>query len=202
MNLRSAVYAGLLLSLIVISGCATTGAKTGYLQNYDELKRGSFLHGFHLNPKASSLPISTIRVGEIDTSKTPGAVTYTPAQASTDLKGALQTAVQRYGQIDRYKFDPSAQADATLELAITEINPGSRAGRFFAAEFGAGHAYVQVEGKLMNTSTSEELASFSEKRRSSGLAGTLDTFEDAGPTLMKQMLSGIAADIVQELKSV
>ncbi len=202
MNPRSAVFVGLLLQTVLITGCASTGAKTGYLQNYDDLKRGSYLQGFYLSPKASSLNISTIKVADIDTSKTPGAVTYTPSQAVTDLKDAIQNAALNNGEPGKYVFDASAQADALLELAITEINPGSRAGRFWGGEFGAGHAYIQVEGKLKSIATGEELASFSEKRRSSGMAGAADTFGDMGPQLLKQMLNTIAGDMVRELKRI
>lgn len=196
------------LSLIILCqgfvmvGCASTGAKTGYLQNYGDLKRGTFLEGFYVSPEAASANTALIQVGEIDTSKTPGTATYSPSQAANDLRGALKTAVQRHDQMSRYRFDGGGQANAQLDIAITEINPGSRAGRFFAAELGAGHAYVQVEGKLSSVPAGIVLATFSEKRRSSGLAGTLDMLQDAGPILMKQMLDGIAADIIQEIKKI
>jgi hypothetical protein len=91
-------------------------------------------------------------------------------------------------------------ATSKLSLAITQLNPGNQAARIIAAELGAGHAFVQVEGKLL-TISGAEAAAFVDRRRSSGLIGIKDTFGDAAPNLIKKMIENISADAVAELTS-
>jgi len=68
-------------------------------------------------------------------------------------------------------------------------------------ELGAGHAQVQVEGKITNMSNGDLLATFAERRRSSGAVGFKDLGGDAGPALIKHMIGEISSDINDELRS-
>jgi hypothetical protein len=92
-----------------------------------------------------------------------------------------------------------ASAPARLELAITEMYPGGRVDRIMNGEFGAGHAWVQVEGRVVDAESGEELAAFADRRRSSAWIGLRDVFRNAGPVVVREMLEGIAGDIVSEL---
>ncbi len=94
----------------------------------------------------------------------------------------------------------AGQAEAVLHIAITEMTPGSAGGRIFAGELGMGHAFVQVEGRLVDLESGKDLVAFADRRRSSGAIGFEDMGGDAGPRLVRRMLKGIAADLVRELE--
>ena len=70
--------------------------------------------------------------------------------------------------------DDEVGVGARLELAITEMTPGSSSVRLWAGEFGAGHAFVQVEGQVLYVESGTELATFCDRRRASGAAGLKD----------------------------
>jgi hypothetical protein len=104
------------------------------------------------------------------------------------------------------KFQPvcapaaeASESTAKLTLAVTYLTPGSATKRTWAAEFGAGHAIVQVEGKLIDSKTGNELAEFAERRRDSGTIGFEDIGGDAGPTLVRRLLHNVGEDFVKEL---
>jgi hypothetical protein len=86
-------------------------------------------------------------------------------------------------------------------MAITYLTPGNATARILAAELGAGHAFVQVEGKLTDAKTGEEIARFADRRRDSGSIGFEDVGGDAGPRLVERLLKGISADVVKELSA-
>ena len=64
-----------------------------------------------------------------------------------------------------------------------------------------GHAIVQVEGKLIDSSSGKEVACFMDRRRDSGTIGIEDLAGDAGPNLVKRMLEKIASDLAKELSA-
>ena len=68
-----------------------------------------------------------------------------------------------------------------FDLAITHMDPGSSAERLWAGEFDAGHAQLQVEGKVVDIESGEIVAAFAERRRYSGALGAEDLGGDAGP---------------------
>ena len=93
----------------------------------------------------------------------------------------------------------SQEARYRLDLAITHMDPGSRAKRLLAGEFGAGHAQLQIEGKVIDVESNEVVASFAERRRSSGAIGIEDVAGDAGPHIIEHLVSLISADVNSEL---
>ena len=86
-----------------------------------------------------------------------------------------------------------------LDLAITHMDPGSAAKRLWAGEFGAGHAQLQVEGKVVDIESGEVIAAFAERRRSSGSLGAKDLAGDAGPHIIEHLVGLISADVNSEL---
>jgi Domain of unknown function (DUF4410) len=92
-----------------------------------------------------------------------------------------------------------AGAAANLELAITEMTPGSAAARMWAGEFGAGHAFVQVDGKLSDADDGTLLCEFSQRTRASGAVGFRDLGGDSGPAMVRQMMGMIARAARNEL---
>jgi hypothetical protein len=71
------------------------------------------------------------------------------------------------------------------------VDPGGGFARVMAGELGAGHAWVQVEGRVTDPTSGALLAAFADRQRDSGLAGVRDTFGDVGPSLVKERLTAI-----------
>jgi hypothetical protein len=88
---------------------------------------------------------------------------------------------------------------ANLELAITEMTPGSAAARMWAGELGAGHAYVQVEARLTDSIDGAVLCEFVQRTSASGAVGFRDLGGDSGPAMVKQMLGMVAKALRNEL---
>ena len=78
---------------------------------------------------------------------------------------------------------------------------GSAAKRIWAGEFGAGHAKLQIEGKVVDTQSGEVIAAFAERRRSSGSLGAQDLKGDAGPHIIEHLVGLVSADINSELRA-
>lgn len=183
----------LLLGLLS-SGCASTAIKTGYLGDYAKLQKGKYLENYWVNASLIDKgKYSNIYVEKIDVSKimNQGGVTAKEAQRW------LQDALANYKNL--FVFNTS-NAQANLDIAITEMTPGDAGARMFAGEFGMGHAWIQVEGKIEDIKSGEEIIVFSDRRRSSGAIGLRDIGGDVGPTLVHEMLEEIAADLAAELK--
>jgi len=191
----------ILILATAFSGCASQGVRSGFLDNYDNLKSGSHLEGFHVNSDLiGKYAAKKILIGAIDTSRVHDKKNITVEHARKRFLSSLQNHIYKYQLGDHIFLDSAVQTpELELQIALTEMNPGSAGGRMFAGEFGMGHAYVQVEGKIFNKNTNEVLVTLSERRRSSGAIGLADLAGDSGPDLVVEMLDGIADDIVREL---
>jgi hypothetical protein len=82
------------------------------------------------------------------------------------------------------------------DIAITEVDPGSRALRWWFGEFGAGHSVVQVEGRFVAPSSGKDLVQFVERRRG---AAILDITGGDAEALVEQDLREIAEAIVKQV---
>ena len=185
--------------LIVLAGCASPALKTGYLKDYTRLWKGEYLENYWENKALlNSKEYSKISVEAINIDRIKDEKGVTAEDCRRWLRNALLNATSSLR--DNFIFDDtSSEAQARLEIAITEMTPGSAAGRIFAGELGMGHAWVQVEGRVVDRN-GEEVVAFRDRRRSSGAIGFADTGGDAGPGLVAGMLTNIANDLVQELK--
>jgi hypothetical protein len=190
----------LLLLGLSLSSCAPL--RTGYLRDYDKLQKGKYLESYWSNTaliekkKYSLIGVEAINVDRI---------TNQTGVTTEDCRTWLQNALIRATSTLRRQFvfwtvKDQEKAQTKLEIAITEMTPGSAGGRMFAGEFGLGHAWVQVEGRLVDIESNEEVVVFSERRRHSGAIGFRDLGGDAGPALVRELLEGIAADSVKELR--
>ncbi len=187
-----------LLLASFLGGCATA-KRTGYLQNYDKLDKGRYLENYwSRTPLIGKKKYSTIRVDAISIDRISDQKGLTAENCREWLRNALVNASSASGPHIVFGVGPDG-AQAKLEIAITEMTPGSAAGRFFAGEFGMGHAWVQVEGRIVDIESKDELVAFSDRRRSSGAIGLRDIGGDAGPNLVREMLEEIAADLIKEL---
>ena len=115
--------------------------------------------------------------------------------AATDT---LVSGINRNSDVPQHASisEKARKAPATLVIRakILEINPGSRAARYFAG-FGAGAAGAKLEGEVVDGSTGEVLAKFTQERRSgTGSAG--GGYEE----LLNRDLRAIGEDIARMLK--
>lgn len=119
-------------------------------------------------------------------------------QATEWLRRAVMGAGSRADGYLLLSWDEAGK-DALVELAITEMSPGSRMGRIMAGELGSGHAWVQVEGRVTDAESKRLLMAFRDRRRSSGAMGARDLGGDTGPQLMRELIGAIGADIRAEI---
>jgi hypothetical protein len=188
-----------LLLMCLVLGCASPAKRTGFLQDYSNLKRGKHLENFWLNSAlVNQKRYTKIFIAPIDIERISDQRGLKAEDCGSWLLKYLKNAT---GPLRKnFLLESSKDAQIKLEIAITEMTPGSAAGRMFAGEFGMGHAWVQVEGRGVDEETNALVFVFSDRRRASGAAGLADTAGDAGPGLVVSMLDRIAKDIVKELK--
>jgi hypothetical protein len=116
--------------------------------------------------------------------------------STADCISLLTTELKKGGMIGS-----SPSAPLRLDLAITEMNPGSASGRVWAGELGVGHAHLQIEGKVVDVKSNRVLATFSERHGSSGDIGVADLGGNAGPSLIKKMIQKTSEQINKELSA-
>jgi hypothetical protein len=187
-------------SIVMLISCASTPKRTGYLSDYDKLTKGKYLDNYWINTslatkyKSSKFLLSTISINKISDQKGVSAENCREWLRNSLIKTASSSG------INFLIVEDSTKAQVRLDIGITEMTPGSAGGRVFAGELGIGHAWVQVEGSVVDVASKESIALFSDRRRSSGAAGLKDVAGDSGPSLVRGMLENIGADIIKELK--
>jgi hypothetical protein len=174
-------------------GYAASPKPSGYLSDYDRLVEGEYLEAYWVDmPRVEKNAPPRFLLGEIAVS------------GIKDHKGVTVSDCVRWLRDDllaKPAFSNGEGARYRLDLAITYMNPGSAAKRIWAGEFGAGHAKLQIEGKVVDTQSSEVVAEFAERRRSSGSLGAQDLKGDAGPHIIEHLVSLVSADIDSELRA-
>lgn len=189
------VAALLLLSFL---GCSSTPKRSGYLNDYDRLTQGAHLEGYWADSTLIHRKVyAKILVDSISIDKISDRGGVNAEDCRSWLREGVVQAAKSSG--DRLVLTDDGTADMRLELAITDMTPGSSSARFWAGEFGAGHAFVQVEGRVVDVESGRELVNFSDRRRASGAAGLKDVGGDAGPAMIRTMLNQIASDAVLEI---
>jgi len=170
---------------------AASPKDSGYLSDYDRLVEGEYLEAYWIDmtriekSDAPSFLLAEISVSGIKDHK---GVTV------SDCVGWLRNDLMK-----NVVFSDSQAAKYRLDLAITHMDPGSRTKRLWAGEFGAGHAQLQIEGKVVDIESGEVIATFAERRRSSGALGAKDLAGDSGPHIIEHLVSLISADVNSEL---
>ncbi len=180
--------------LLTVVACASTPTASGYLDNYERLKAGQHLERFWGNTSAIHKTVSPkILIGEIS------------VDMISDKKGVTVDECVTWLRTDLKKGDlfveSAADPVAKIDLAITFMDPGSATARIMAGELGAGHAQVQVEGKVTDIGSGTLLATFAERGDASGYIGLQDLGGDAGPIMIKHMIEHIAEAINSELEA-
>jgi hypothetical protein len=158
-----------LVSGLVLTAHAAAPKDSGYLSDYDRLIEGEYLEAYWVDIaqiQRSAAP--SMLLGEIPVAGIKHHKSVTVADCVGWLKrDLLERAVISHSQSD---------AKYRLDLAITHMHPGSSAKRLWAGEFGAGHepSQLQVEGKVVDIESGKVVATFAERRRSSGALGAKD----------------------------
>jgi len=182
--------------LSLLSGCATM-KPTGYLNNYERLNKGNNLEKIWFDPD-EQFKSSCIIVKDFDTKLINDAKGVTVKDVRKWLKQDFEKQSMLQGL--KIEYEPKVnQCEYTLELAITQMTQGSASARMWAGELGAGHAKVQIEGKVTNKNKKIVLT-FSDLRSNSGAIGLKDIGGDAGPELVKDNIRQLAHAIAVDLK--
>ncbi len=179
------------LSGFILTGHAAAPKPSGYLSDYDRLVEGEYLEAIWIDIaqiKRSDAPRILLGRITVDGIKGHKGVTV------NDCVGWLKIDLLSGRIISDYQ-----SAKYRLDLAITHMDPGSAAKRLLAGEFGAGHAQLQIEGKVVDLESDAVVASFAERRRSSGAIGIEDLAGDAGPHIIEHLVSLVSSDIKNEL---
>jgi hypothetical protein len=186
---------GISLGALFLSACATVEPR-GYLENYDQLKSGRYIERFWSDPnKIAQGGYKIIVIGKIE-SRVADSEKVTGAQACSWLRSAI---LRGATSVEYFPLEAGAGKNARLDLAITEMTPGSAFGRTMWGEFGAGHAWVQVEGRVTDEESGVLLVSFADRRRGSGVIGFRDLAGDSGPAMLHEMITAIGFSIRSEL---
>lgn len=119
-------------------------------------------------------------------------VTNVLASATETLVSGLKLETDRSVSIAE---KAGASDTLIIRAKVVEINPGSRAARYFAG-FGAGAAAAKIEGEVVDAKTRDVLARFTQERRSgTGAAG--GSYEN----LLNRDIKTIGEDIGRMLKA-
>jgi hypothetical protein len=176
-----------------LGGCTSVPTTSGYLADYDRLNQGQHLDQYWADASiVQSREPLVILLSEVSGDE----ITDKKDVTVEDCVSWLRAGLENGGIISGTKDD----APVAMDVAITFMDPGSAAKRIWAGELGAGHAQVQVEGKVYDVESGQVLATFAERRSSSGAIGLKDLGGDAGPGLIEQMIKQIGDDVTHELR--
>lgn len=177
----------------VLPAHAASPKASGYLSDYNRLSEGEYLEAYWVD------------MAQIERSKSPsmflGEITVAGVK---DHKGVTVADCVNWLKKDLLKgmfVTGDKAAKYRLDLAITNIDPGSSTKRLWAGEFGAGHAHLQIEGKVVDIKSGKVVAAFAERRHSSGALGAEDLGGDAGPHIIKHLVRLISEDVDREFLS-
>jgi hypothetical protein len=193
MQLQSGVVVVVLCLALVCGGCSTSRS-SGFLQDYEQLSEGQSLELFW----ADGTLIHQSRYEGIVLGAVESRVEDEEGISGQDACDWLKRAVQGNAPQGDLVLGRSGKV-ARLELAVTEMTLGSAFARMMAGELGAGHVWVQVEGRVVDAGSGVLLASFADRRRDSGSAGLEDLAGSAGSGLLREMIVAIGDDIRAEL---
>jgi len=196
-RLPSALRIGALaFACLALAGCATGPEKSGFLTGHQPTRQGRYMQKYWVAEKIPAQTFSRIYVEPVDVTRIQDAPGISALSVSNFLQSTVVWQIPR--QAGWNIVEAPETATAKLALAITYMTPGSVSGRAWAAELGAGHAFVQVDGRLTDTASGAEIACFSDRRRDSGSIGFEDFGGNAGPRLVRRMLETVSSDFLKE----
>lgn len=186
-------------SMLLLSACARV-QKTSFISSPDSLQNGKHLERVAFSPGLNSLQKYTIEVKRPLTSGTGQHAFFPPSEVQDYLLTSLVDNLESGAQIQTILEDSTRTPEhkLILETAVTEIEPGSKFGRFMAGDIGVGHSHVQVEGRLIDPATDKILLQFVDRRAGSAMGGQDITGGDPR-SLVEDDLEGIANALAKTL---
>lgn len=187
------------LFLVLLLGACSTPRAGGLVGNPEALEAGHYVDRSRVLVQAVQLAdLSSIVLAEIDTSRVSDQDGVSTQEGAAALRFGLTGSST---ELDVLNLGRSGAA-ARLDVAIVEMSTGSAVARVFAGELGAGHAWVQVDARLVDPRSGQVLAELCDRRRGSGAIGFRDGFgdSDAGPAMVREMLEDAGRDIRRELQ--
>jgi len=177
---------GPVILAILLVGCTSTPKETDYSQG--ELPRipGGYVDGAWFDvSKITRFGFTGVELSSVESFRVSDVKNISVAEALSWLREGL-TERQAANQI---LAGNNSGAVAELEVVLAELDPGSTIVRFWAGEFGAGHAWIQVEGIVKEADTGSVVGRLVQRTRISGVFGLHNSrFKDSGPVLVRQML--------------
>ncbi len=184
--------------LATVSACSTPKAG-GLFRDTEALGKGHYVDKSRVDLAAlREANFSAIVLAEIDTSRVADQDGITRQEGAATLFQALTQAPSD----PRVLKLSGSGAIGRLEVAIVEMSTGDAIARVLAGELGAGHAWVQVDARLVNPTSGQVVAEFSDRQRGSGAIGFRDTFGSSGPAMVREMLTGIGRALRDELRNI
>lgn len=177
------------IGIVLLSGCTSTPNATGYLSGYDQMRAGRYLEKYWADTgRITKVASPNILLGTISVTK----IHDQKGISAADCISALKSNLAKGGLIS----DKNQSAPLRLDLAVTEMTPGSAVGR---VTIGVGHAHLQIEGKVVDVKSNRVVVTFAERHGSSGNIGIDDLTGVAGPSLVKKMIKKTSEQINKEL---
>jgi hypothetical protein len=181
------------------SGCASP-EKSDFLTGSPLMHQGKYVHSFWSDGKIDRQTLSKIYVEPVDISRIKDYSDLTASAAGIELKKGVVWRIS--AQTGWVTVETPELATTRMSLAITYFTLGSPNARAWGSQFGAGHAIVQIDGKVTDATTGKEIACFEDRQRNSGGIGWADVVDstgDAGPAMVRRMLESISGNFVKEL---
>ena len=188
-----------LTTAALASSCAGV-EPSGYLKNTPLLSKGHFLDLVYRTPSFNVNRYKTLAL-HVEPSFNFPSDGFSIKGLNSYLGSNLADRFRETGAFSEVTSNPDTATSPPnnsliCSVAITQMDSGNRTLRWFFGEFGAGHTVIQVEGKMTDVRTGEELMSFIENRR--GAAVTDITGGDS-QGLLEQDLREISDRIVKEV---
>jgi len=172
--------------MILLVSCTSTPIETDYSQGELPRTPGTYIDGAWFDfSKIAELGITGVELTSVEPFRVSDVKNITVDEALNWLREGL-TERQTTDQI---LAGGKSGAVAELEVVLTELDPGSTRTRFWAGEFGAGHAWIQVEGIIKEAETGSVVGRLVQRTRISGVFGLHNSrAKDSGPVLVRQIL--------------
>lgn len=147
---------------ILFQGCAGL-TKTGYLDNYNQLKSMDLYSKGYMNPAIPHDSNKSVSVVQPGITESISLQDYQKKMFADYLKQSLEEQISKKGL---YHISADA-SDYKIESFIGKLDPGNGFLRWFFG-FGLGRSDLQVEAKLVESATGELVASYGYRRQDAG----------------------------------
>lgn len=190
---RASVF--LLALAVTAAACGSAPKKTGYVGPEARMRCGRHVDRFWSDGSTGSL--TRIRVGSISTGHLEDTDRVTVAQCREWLEEALFA--EDPDSSVRFSRD-AAGATATMDVALTYVDPGSGTWRIALGEFGAGQSSAQIEGAIRDAS-GKTIATFAHRNRSAGNNQYRDLERDDSANLVREQIRCCVVELRREIEA-